>query len=194
MATIKELLLGTIAEESIEYITQHYPTMQLLSNLTEQEFLTIPGITKAKARGLVTAIRLGKAFFTGDVGEEAYYIKSPQDIFKYCRHMGLLEEERFVVLLLTTKNKVIAHYEISKGSLNSTIVHPREVFAHAVRVKAASVVCVHNHPSGCPDPSREDIEVSARLREAGRIIGVELIDHVIIGGVGYVSLKEKGLL
>lgn len=193
MAALKKLLEGVINEESIEYICQHYPTMQLLSNLTEEELMAIPGISKAKAKGLVTAFRLGKAVYDDNAGE-AVHIRSPQDVYRYCRHMGLLEEERFVVLLLTTKNKVFAHYEISKGSLNSTIVHPREVFVHAVRAKAATIICIHNHPSGCADPSKEDIEVSHRLREAGRIVGVEVLDHVVIGGVGYVSLKEKGLM
>ena len=193
MAVIKDLLHGVVNEESIGYILQHYPTMQLLSNLTEPELMAIPGITRAKAKGLVTAFRLGRACYDDDSGD-ALYIKSPQDAYKYCRHMGLLEEEHFVVLSLTTKNKVIAHHEVSKGSLNSTIVHPREVFAHAVRLKAASVVALHNHPSGCPTPSREDVEVSGRLKEAGRIIGIELMDHLVIGGGNYVSLKEKGLM
>ena len=193
MAVIKDLLHGVVNEESIGYILQHYPTMQLLSNLTEPELMAIPGITRAKAKGLVTAFRLGRACYDDDSGD-ALYIKSPQDAYKYCRHMGLLEEEHFVVLPMTTKNRIIAHFEVSRGSLNSTIVHPREVFAHAVRVKAASIICVHNHPSGLPEPSREDVDVSGRLKDAGRIIGIELMDHVVIGGSNYVSLKERGLM
>nr|WP_017726789.1 DNA repair protein RadC [Halalkalibacterium ligniniphilum] len=101
---------------------------------------------------------------------------------------------KFTCLYLNTKNQVLHRQTIFVGSLNASIVHPREVFKEAFRRSAASLICLHNHPSGDPSPSREDIEVTKRLCEAGKIIGIELLDHVIIGDRKYISLKEKGYL
>ncbi|MBJ8111708.1 DNA repair protein RadC [Bacillus cereus group sp. N6] len=98
----------------------------------------------------------------------------------------------FICLYLNTKNQVIHRQTIFIGSLNTSIVHPREVFKEAFRRAAASIICLHNHPSGDPTPSREDIEVTKRLVECGRIIGIEVLDHIIIGDHKFVSLKEKG--
>jgi DNA repair protein RadC len=106
--------------------------------------------------------------------------------------MRILSQEHFVCLYLNTKNQVIHRQTIFIGSLNASIVHPREVFREAVRRAAASVICAHNHPSGDASPSREDIEVTKRLVECGKMIGIELLDHLIIGDNKYVSLKEKG--
>lgn len=105
-------------------------------------------------------------------------------IFRIC--------ENFTCLYLNTKNQVIHRQTIFIGSLNTSIVHPREVFKEAFRRAAASIICLHNHPSGDPAPSREDIEVTKRLVECGRIIGIEVLDHIIIGDHKFVSLKEKG--
>ncbi|WP_252098381.1 RadC family protein, partial [Bacillus thuringiensis] len=98
----------------------------------------------------------------------------------------------FICLYLNTKNQVIHRQTIFIGSLNTSIVHPREVFKEAFRRAAASIICLHNHPSGDPTPSREDIEVTKRLVECGQIIGIEVLDHIIIGDHKFVSLKEKG--
>ncbi|HDR6242880.1 TPA: DNA repair protein RadC [Bacillus cereus] len=98
----------------------------------------------------------------------------------------------FICLYLNTKNQVIHRQTIFIGSLNTSIVHPREVFKEAFRRAAASIICLHNHPSGDPTPSREDIAVTKRLVECGQIIGIEVLDHIIIGDHKFVSLKEKG--
>ena len=108
--------------------------------------------------------------------------------------MRYLEKEHFKTILLNIKNHVISIEDISIGSLNSSIVHPREVFKPAIRRSSASILLVHNHPSGDPTPSREDIEVTARLVEAGKILGINVLDHVIIGSNAIISLKEKGLM
>ncbi|EOO64346.1 DNA repair protein RadC [Bacillus cereus VD196] len=100
--------------------------------------------------------------------------------------------ENFTCLYLNTKNQVIHRQTIFIGSLNTSIVHPREVFKEAFRRAAASIICLHNHPSGDPTPSREDIAVTKRLVECGQIIGIEVLDHIIIGDHKFVSLKEKG--
>ena len=118
--------------------------------------------------------------------------KSVADIF-----MNILRDEmkeHFYVLLLDTKNKIISWDEISKGDLNSSIVHPREVFKYALRYSANSIICLHNHPSGDPTPSSQDIDITKRLEEVGDLVGIRLLDHIIIGYNKYVSLKEKGLM
>jgi DNA repair protein RadC len=108
--------------------------------------------------------------------------------------MRFLSQEHFVCLYLNTKNQVLHKQTIFIGSLNASIVHPREVFREALKRSAASIICLHNHPSGDPAPSREDIEVTKRLVECGKMIGIDVLDHVIIGENKFVSLKEKGYL
>lgn len=105
-----------------------------------------------------------------------------------------LTHEYFVCLYLNTKNQVLHKHTVFIGSLNSSIVHPREIFKEAFKRSAASFICVHNHPSGDPTPSREDIEVTQRLFECGKLIGIQLLDHLVIGDQKFVSLKEKGYL
>jgi DNA repair protein RadC len=108
--------------------------------------------------------------------------------------MRFLSQEHFVCLYLNTKNQVLHKQTIFIGSLNASIVHPREVFREALKRSAASIICLHNHPSGDPAPSREDIEVTKRLVECGKMIGIDVLDHLIIGENKFVSLKEKGYL
>lgn len=123
-------------------------------------------------------------------------VRSPQDgrdIINKVLDMENLPSEHFVMMSLSTKNQVIGVHTIFQGSLNASIVHPREVFQRALLNNAASIVVAHNHPSGDPSPSREDIEVTKRLAEAGKLLGIEVLDHLIIGDNGrYVSLKERG--
>src|SRR5690625_6845157 len=127
--------------------------------------------------------------------EDKYISRSPEDGANYVMEdMRTLKQEHFVVLFLPTKNQVIHRKTIFIGSLNSSIVHPREVFREAVRRSAASIICIHNHPSGDPTPSQEDIHVTRRLVESGKIVGIEVLDHLIIGNRKFVSLKEKGYL
>jgi DNA repair protein RadC len=108
--------------------------------------------------------------------------------------MRYLKKEYFKVLLLNTKNEIIMIENISVGSLNSSVVHPREVFCTAVKKSACSMIAVHNHPSGNPAPSQTDIDVTKRLVEAGELLGIKVLDHLIIGDGTYVSLKEKMLI
>ena len=126
---------------------------------------------------------------------ESLTISSPADaaglVIEEMRHYL---REHFRVLLLDTKNKVLGMEEISIGSLNTSLVHPREVFRPAIRKACASVILIHNHPSGDPTPSSEDIAVTRRLYEAGRLLGIEVLDHVVIGDGRFVSFREKGLL
>ncbi|MED4360336.1 RadC family protein [Geobacillus stearothermophilus] len=120
-------------------------------------------------------------------------IKSPEDVYKLLKpFLAEADREKFVVVCLDTKNQPTAINVCHVGSLNSSIVHPREVFKSAILSNSASIIVAHNHPSSDPTPSREDIDVTRRLVEAGRIVGIELLDHVIVGEERFVSLKEKG--
>lgn len=125
--------------------------------------------------------------------KERYVIRSPEDVSSLVMEdMRFLKQEHFVCLYLNTKNQVIFRHTVFIGSLNASIVHPREVFKEALRRSSASIICLHNHPSGDPSPSREDIDVTKRLYEAGRVLGIELLDHIIIGDRTFISLKEQG--
>ena len=122
-------------------------------------------------------------------------ILSPSDCVSFLSaEMKHLTQEHFVVLFLDTKNYIIGKKTIFIGSLNKAIVHPREVFKEAIKRSSASVICAHNHPSGDPTPSQQDIQLTHRLYEAGELIGIKLLDHLIIGDEQFTSLKEKGYL
>ena len=149
------------------------------------------GIGKAKAAQIKAALELGRRLSQQD--SEIVRIKSPQDVAAWVMEdLRYLRHEQFRIILLNTKNVIIAWEEISRGSLNSSIVHPREVFARAIKRSAAAVILVHNHPSGDPAPSQEDINITRRLVEVGRLVGIEVLDHLIIGDGIFTSLKDKG--
>ncbi|MED4351725.1 DNA repair protein RadC [Schinkia azotoformans] len=194
--TFKILLATTIHEKEDGYLVSEifnrYSSIQDLLELTEQELLQIKGIGKAKAKQIIAALKLAR--MNPCPIEQRFTIRSPEDAYKYLRDMAYLTQEHFVVLGLNTKNEVMFRETVFIGSLNASIVHPRETFKHLIRRSCASAIVAHNHPSGQPDPSREDIEVTKRLAEVGKVVGIEVIDHLIIGGEKYISLKEKGYL
>ena len=124
-------------------------------------------------------------------------IDSPDRAYKAITAITSVEEEAqevFGVLILNTKHKIVAVHEVSRGTLNTSTVHPREVFKPAVLHNAAAIICFHNHPSGDTEPSKDDIEATKRLIEAGKIMGIEILDHIIVGDDRYVSLKERGVV
>lgn len=165
-----------------------------LKDASLEELTSIKGIGTAKAVQLMAAIELGRRI--GNLSyDERYIIRSPEDAANYVMNdMRFLAQEHFVCIYLNTKNQVLHRQTIFIGSLNASIVHPREVFKEAFRRSAASIICFHNHPSGDPTPSREDIVVTKRLVECGKMIGIEILDHIIIGDKKYVSIKEKGYI
>lgn len=166
----------------------------MLKNATLEELTSIKGVGKAKAVQLLASIELGRRIASFRE-EDKYVIRSPEDGANYVmEEMRFLSQEHFVCLFLNTKNQVLFQKTIFIGSLNSSIVHPREIFKEALKRSAASIICVHNHPSGDPTPSKEDIDVTRRLVECGKMMGIELLDHIIIGEKKYVSLKEKGYM
>ncbi|GAB4451261.1 MAG: hypothetical protein OHK0029_00120 [Armatimonadaceae bacterium] len=158
------------------------------------ELSRVHGIGPAKAAQIKAAIEFGRRLVATS-GEERYRIRSPQDVFNYLV-LDLRDEKRehFVSLLMDTKNGVLHRHTVSIGDLSSSIVHPREVFAEAIRRSASSLIVAHNHPSGDPSPSPEDIAVTRRLCEAGELLGISILDHVILGDNRFVSLKEKGYM
>ncbi|MCI3923616.1 DNA repair protein RadC [Paenibacillus sp. TRM 82003] len=163
-----------------------------LTGRSLEELCEERGIGPAKALQIQAAIELGKRIARTEL-DAAPTIRAPGDVAALVTEdLRYLQQEHFVVLFLNTKNRVIGRETLSVGSLNAAIVHPREVFRAAVKRSAASVICVHNHPSGDPTPSAEDIQLTHRLTEAGHIIGIEVLDHVIIGDRSFVSLKERG--
>ncbi|REK55765.1 MAG: hypothetical protein C6P36_11380 [Geobacillus sp.] len=191
------LRTGTKEESVLQLahrLLQHFEGLRLLKDASIEEITSIKGIGTTKAVQILAAIELGRRIHHL-VNNDRYVIRSPEDGAKYVMEdMRFLSQEHFVAIYLNTKNQVIYRKTIFIGSLNASIVHPREVFKEAIKRSAASIICAHNHPSGDPTPSREDIDVTKRLAECGRIIGIELLDHLIIGDQKFVSLKEKGYM
>lgn len=188
---------GTRAESVMvlsNRVLMHFEGLKLLNEATIEELTAIRGIGKAKGVLILAALELGKRL-NQYRPHEKMTIRSPEDGANYVmEEMRQLKQEHFVALFLDTKNQVIHRQTIFIGSLNASIVHPREVFREAVRRSAASLICFHNHPSGDPSPSQEDILVTNRLKEAGKVMGIEVLDHIIIGDRRFISLKEKGYL
>lgn len=168
--------------------------IRFLTNCTVQELSKIKGIGKTKACQIIAAVELGNRL-SRSLLEMKKTIKSPKDVTDMViNDMRFLEKEHFKVMFLNTKNEIIAYETISIGSLNASIVHPREVFNRAIKKSSASIILLHNHPSGNPEPSKEDINITKRLIKAGEIIGIEVLDHIIIGDGNYFSLKENSLI
>lgn len=188
---------GTPQETAIqlaERILLQTGGLQQLPRCGVEEILAIKGLGPAKVVAILAALELAIRL-SSRLWVEVPTVSSPGDaaglVMEEMRHNL---REHFRVVLLDTKNKVLGIEEISIGSLNTSLVHPREVFRPAIRKACASIILLHNHPSGDPTPSREDIEVTRRLFEAGRLIGIEVLDHIVIGDGNFVSFREKGLL
>ena len=191
------LRVGTKRESAIQLaqrILNQAGGLRRLGELGMADLTEIKGIGPAKAIQLKAAIELGKRMAVARL-DEPVVIRSPRDAAELLtEQLRYLQKEHFVCLFLNTKNHVISRETLSMGSLNASIVHPREVFRAANKCGSASIICAHNHPSGDPAPSPEDIALTRRLTEAGELIGIDVLDHLIIGDNGFISLKEKGLL
>jgi len=155
----------------------------------------VRGVGDMLASRLTATRELASRLATHESGSPRLYLSGPEDVADmFMREMSTLDREHFRAVLLNTKNRILGVRTISIGSLNASIVHAREVFKAAVAESAQAIVLVHNHPSGLPEPSSEDIAVTERLAEAGRILGIEILDHIVLGSQGFVSLKEAGHL
>lgn len=175
-------------------IIKTFGDIRTLAAATTAEICTVKGAGVAKAASILAALELAKRF-KSDRLESLERFTAPQQIFNHFHYIFRdRRKEYFTTLLLDGKNRIIRESQVSEGSLNQSIVHPREVFISAVKESAAAVILVHNHPSGDPAPSREDREITRRLKEAGEILGIRVLDHIIIGDGRYFSFVEAGLL
>jgi DNA repair protein RadC len=182
LALAQRLLKGDGGKEGLGFLV----------DASIEELSSIKGIGIAKAVQIKAALELGRRI-SASSRQNAHIINCPSDVKDLLmEEMRFLKKEHFKAILLNIKNHVVAVEDISVGSLNTSIVHPREVFKPAIRRSSASIILVHNHPSGDSTPSKEDLEVTKRLVKSGEILGIQVLDHVIIGDGCFTSLKEIG--
>jgi len=186
---------GTATETAVEVATRLLASFGDYRHLCEasiEELGKTKGIGLAKAAKIKAAIELGQRICKAGTDNKVR-INSPEDVVNLLApEMRYLSKEHFKAVLLNTKNYVISVETVSVGSLDSSLVHPRELFKEAIKRSSAGIILVHNHPSGDPTPSTEDIKVTQKMCNAGKILGIEVLDHVIIGDNRYSSLREKG--
>jgi DNA repair protein RadC len=189
---------GTVEVSAVELarsLIVRFGGFRALAECSPAQLQQVRGIGEAKAASIKAATEIAKRFRTGPPSATPGAFLNPEAVHRrYGVRLGTERRETFVVLLLDAKNRLIRDVTISQGSLTQSIVHPREVFEPAIRDSAASVIFVHNHPSGDTSPSREDIEITGRLKKTGEIIGVRVLDHVVVSETEFTSLAEKGLL
>ncbi|MGQ0810562.1 MAG: RadC family protein [Nitrospiraceae bacterium] len=175
-------------------LLRHLKSLQALANCGCEELCSVPGIGPAKAAQLKAALELGKRVLAAPLSS-GMRIGSSLDLFKhYAPRLRDLRHEIFKVILLDAKHSIIRDETVSEGSLTLSIVHPREVFNLAVRESAAAVIFLHNHPSGDPTPSQEDRLLTTRLVSGGELLGIQVLDHLIVGDGRYISFADQGWL
>jgi len=160
-----------------------------LADAPAEEVVGAPGIGEATAARILAALELGRRAL--EPGPRRRVVRTAAEVAAVCAPMRRLDREHFRVLLLNTRHEILDVVDVSVGGLASAPVHPREVFKEAIRRSAAAVILVHNHPSGHADPSRDDVLITEQLRAAGALVGIEVLDHLIIGERTYVSLREQ---
>lgn len=191
------LRTGTKQKNAIELanyiISKDTQGLRYLQDMTIEELCEIDGIGLSKAAQIKAALELG--IRVASVKPRKYKVKNPWDIYKfYMDGLRYQQQEIFKVVLLNTKNEIISDVEVSRGTLNSSLVHPREVFREAIKRCTNKIILMHNHPSGTIEPSKEDKDVTFRLIKCGELIGIEVIDHIIIGDGLYFSFKENMII
>lgn len=183
---------GESALDVADRVLSAHPSLRRLASLPSGALEAEPGIGRATAARIQAALELGRRVAT-EPSERNGRIRGPGDVFA---RMGPLlrdlQQEEFHALLLNTQHRVIRDVLVTRGILDASLIHPREVFRMAIVESAAGVILVHNHPSGDPTPSREDRAVTRQLDAAGTAIGIPVLDHIIVGGDSYVSLGEEG--
>lgn len=174
-------------------ILKEYGSQAIISEKNVEKLMRELEIPKVKACQVVACFELGRRFFKKD--EEEIYIRDSKDTYNYLKDkMANLKKEQFRGLYLNSRNKLIHDEIISLGTLTTNLVHPREVFQPAIQHSAAAIILVHNHPSGDPEPSEDDVKITQQIIEASKIINIEILDHIIIGKNEYLSLKDKKLI
>lgn len=182
------------AVDHARLLLQRFKTLRGLADASVAELCEVKGIGPAKAAELHAVFELARRYGRVELDQGARYTCSEEVYSHFHQRLRDYRKEVFIALLLDSKNRVLREVQISEGSLTASIVHPREVFVPVVRESAAAVLFVHNHPSGDPTPSREDLEITDRLRQAGELMGVRVLDHIIIGNGRYVSFVDRGLM
>lgn len=194
------LILGRgVSGESVLTTAQkllvQFGSVKNIAGATIEQLCEIKGIGPAKAVQIKASFELGKREELDTVPPSGIDIKNPEAVVKSIRAtIKDKAKEHFKLILLNTRNKIIGISTISIGTLNANLVHPREVFKDAIVHNAASVVLVHNHPSGDPEPSEDDLEITKRLIKSGKLLGIEVMDHIIVAKDSFFSFKEKGLI
>jgi len=189
---------GTEQETAIglaQRLLAQFGNFRTLATASAADLSSIRGIGPAKAAQVKAAFEIGRRLAEQKATEPGRRLTNSQRVFDiYYPRLRDYKKETFLVLLLDAKNRVFREVEVSVGSLTASLAHPREVFREAVRESAAAVICVHNHPSGDPTPSRNDIEITRKLHATGQVVGITLLDHVVIGEGRYYSFADEGQL
>ncbi len=172
-------------------LVRRFGSAGALGRASVAELASVPGMGERQAARVLAALELGRRLAEPPPLRRA--IRSAADAAALCGSMRSLDREHFRAILLNTRHEVLDVVDVSVGGLQSAPVHPREVFKEAIRRSAAAVIVVHNHPSGHPEPSRDDILITEQLRAAGRLVGIEVLDHIIVGDRAYCSLRERCL-
>jgi len=185
---------GESAIDQARLLLGQFDGLKGIDEASVTELTGVKGIGPAKAAEIKASLEISRRV-TGSKWQAGEPLRSAEDVFRHF-HENLSREKRelFYVVLLNNKNKKIRDVKISEGSLTASLVHPREVYNPVIRESAAAVIFVHNHPSGDPAPSPEDIEITRRLKEVGEVMGVRVLDHVVIGHERYFSFSDRGLL
>jgi DNA repair protein RadC len=177
-----------------QQLTARFGSLKALATATVHELGQTNGVGLAKACQLKAAFELGKRLAASTDGPRPVIASPASAAQLVMEEMRYFAEEHFRILILNTRHQVLAERDISVGSLNASLVHPRETFRAAIAQGAAALVLLHNHPSGDPTPSADDLALTARLAQAGQLLGIPILDHLVIGDGRYVSLREQGLL
>jgi len=202
-AEVLAILLGTgtlqetaldVAQRLLRWGQDHYGAgLSFLKEASIEELISVSGIGLAKAARLKAALEVSRRLqrSVASMAKPAI-VRQGEDVYKLVRgDMEDLDREHFCIVMLNVRNQVIGRELISVGSLDTSIVHPREIFKNCIKKSAAGVILVHNHPSGDATPSDDDVKMTRRLIEAGKILGIRVLDHVIIGRGRYVSMRES---
>ena len=175
-------------------LLSRFGSLKGVANASVEELIQTKGIGPAKATQIKAALEFSRRLESEASEKPKPILKSPEDVAAEVRsQLKGKRKEHFLVLCLDTRNRLMDRKLVSVGSLDTSIVHPREVFKEAISCYAASVIFAHNHPSGDPEPSKEDVELTKRLSEAGQILGIDVLDHIIVCDRSYVSLKARNL-
>lgn len=176
---------------AMDGLFKQYPSLPALTTITVEEIQSLTGLAEDKALQLRAIIELARRYATYQAPKPKI-IRGPEDVATLLADMAYLDREVFAVVLLNTKHRILGVERVAIGGLSSCPVHPREVFKSAIKRSAFAVILAHNHPSGDPEPSSDDMRITQRFVTAGKLLGISVLDHVVIGQSGYVSINARG--